>query len=650
MSVGVVEAARKLGMLAPGRAVESGRLSAPRPAHEKHPVVLFGRRISRDSAVYAAGLMAVLPASLLNAIVLTHLLTPGEYGDLGVLLIFAGFLTILENLGTLQGTFAYVYGAGDDEGETDEENPSGVRDKRRAMTSGFAVTLATVGLVSVPLIAFSGAVGSWLVGDGAGSGLLVWAVCSAGAGALWRLSINVLRLERRPVAFALLNALRPLLVMAISVPLVASGAGIQGALVGTTLGTLGGVVLALAVGPRVLKPAVSRSDMLGIWRFGGRRVPVIMALWTLTNADLFWLSRFGGDVNLGAYRLASRFGSVPSYFTSAYLMAWGSLRRSSAYKAAFEARPAEIKSRLITYFVVLTLSIVLVLGLASSALVGLAPDSYDSAAPLIPLIALSLLGYGIYVLLNRTARYRHKQLVYGTTAVAAAVLMGLLSWVLIPPLGAYGAVLAVCLALLAACAVVIVAIQRGKEPLPLEWRRMATAFVLAAGAYLLSLRGPDLLALPHAVFALLGLALFVLGVVALGVLPRSELAPLRTTLGGAMPSRAPGRDLGRRVRNLSLRDRQALARALGVERVPPGAAEGLDGYRDAVRVLRGLDELGDPGPDDAALGEYLFSTGARIDLDPVAQDLWERVPPADMHRLELTVERLRALPDRTWHS
>lgn len=616
---------------------------------EKRPVVLFGRQIGRDSAIYAVGLMAVFPTSLLNAIVLTHLLSPGEYGDLGVLFIFAGLLTIVENLLTLQGTFAYVYGASDEEGETDEEEAA-VHDKRRAMTTGVVATLAVVTLLSIPLIAWSGNVTSWLIGEGESGDLVVWAVLSAGAGAIWRLSINIFRLERRAVGFAVINALRPVLVLAISVPLVASGHGIRGALIGTTFGTLVAIAICVVLGPRLLTPAVSGADLRAIAGRGGRRVPVMLALWTLTNADLFWLSRFGNDASLGTYRLASRFGSVPSYFMSAYMMAWGPLRRSSAYKAALETRPAHVKSRLITYFVVASLAIVLVLGVTATALVSVAPESYAGAAPLIPLIGLSLVAYGIYVMLNRTARYRHKQVTYASTAVAAAALMGALSWLLIPTLGSYGAILAVCLALLAAITVIVVAIQRGPQPIPFEWRKLLTVAVLAVGAYFLSLHGSDLVTLPQAVFAVVALAGFALGVVALGVLPRSELAPLAASLGGVVPSRKARQDMADRLRQLPPSDRDLLARVLGrglsVAMADEAPSESV--LREVVRALRELDGVGSPGPADAELGEYLLAREPRVDLDPVARGLWDKVPAAEVHRLEVTVERLRSLPARAW--
>ncbi len=622
------------------------------PQRDKRPVVLFGRRISRDSAIYALGLMVVFPASLLNAIVLTHLLTPGEYGDLGVLFIFAGLLTIAENLVTLQGTFSYVYGAADEEGETDEEEATAGRDKRRAMTTGVVALLVVIVLVSVPLIAMSDSIASWLIGDGASGDVLVWAVFSAGAGAIWRVSINLFRLERRPVGFAVINGLRPLIVLAISVPLVASGEGIRGALIGTTFGTLAAVAVCVAVGPRLLTLAVSGSDLRQILQRGGRRIPVMLSLWTLSNADLLWLSRFSNGADLGVYRLASRFGSVPSYFISAYLMAWGPLKRSSAYKAALEEQPALVKSRLMTYFVVASLGIVLVLGVAATALVRVAPPAYEDAAPLIPLIGLSLVCYGIYVLLNRTARYRRKQIIYGSTALGAAGLMGVLSWLLIPALGSYGAALAVCIALLAATTVVVVAIQRGPQPIPFEWRKLLAATALAAGWYFVSLRGSDWLPVPQAVLAITAILGFSLGLIAFGVVPRADLRPLAASLSGAIPSRRTRRDLTERLERLPGEDLRLLARVVRGGTPPAAVAAAhpppADLCRDVVRVLRQLEGLEPVGPADAQLGEYLISRRPRVDLDPIAQALWDKVPPLEVHRLEVAVEELRSLPDRKW--
>lgn len=630
-----------------------GRGHAP---DKGRPVVLFGRRMSRDGAIYFLSLVFVFPVSLVNAVVLTHLLTPGEYGDLGILLIFAGFLTILEGLVTQIGLFAYVYGGGGgDEDVGDDEQQAESADKRRAMTTGFVLLLVFVGVASVPLIVFSGTVATWLIGRADAGTAIVWALFSAAAGAVWRVWVNLLRYERRTVAFAVVSCARPLLVLAVSVPLVAAGWGVNGALIGTGIGTLLAAAVCPLIGPPVLSWSVSRSDAKQIARLGIPRAPVVLSLWTLHNADLFFLSRFGTAPSLGFYRLASRFGSVPSYFTSAWLMALGPLRRSSVFKAAAGAHPAVMKSRMFSYFIVLTLGIVLALGVSADILIEVAPAAYGDAAPLIPMIGMSFLCYGAFIMLHRIGRIRKKQRVYGWSAVGACLLMGALSAVLIPPLGAYGAALSVILSLLGAAAVLIFFISRGREPIPFAWRRIVLAGVLAGAGYSIYVVATGLTGVPAGLTAIVALSLYPVGLVMLDVVPRSELRPLAQASAGSLPSKRSSRPALRAALSaLPSGDRSLIEsllrpRATTSSQSPPPEARGLRHARGAA-VLRRMEGL-KPCPEaDEQLGRYLFAHGWRAELDQHEQALWEGVDPLVIHRLELLVEALRRLPPKDWEA
>ena len=292
--------------------------------------------MSRDSAIYVLGLLIVFPFSLLSAIVFTHLLSQDQYGDLGILFLFAGFLTFAENLVTLQGTFSYVYGGGDDEGKLDDEDDAESTNKRRAMTTGALAMLAVIAALSLPLVLFADTIAGWLIRDPESGDAIVWAVASAATGALWRPALNLFRLERRPKSFAALSGLRPVVVLAVSIPLVTSGFGVNGALMGTAFGTLASVAVCALLLPSLFTSDVSRTDLRAITSRGGKRIPTMVALWTLHNADLFYLSRFATAADLSLYRLASRFASVPSYFSSGFFLAWGPLRRTSVFRAATE--------------------------------------------------------------------------------------------------------------------------------------------------------------------------------------------------------------------------------------------------------------------------------------------------------------------------
>ena len=81
------------------------------------------------------------------------------------------------------------------------------------------------------------------------------------------------RLERRPTAYVVLSNLRPVLVLAISLPLVIEGAHVAGVLVGTAVGTAVSVLLGLIACRRNFAFAFDRSLVLPMLRWGCRSSP-----------------------------------------------------------------------------------------------------------------------------------------------------------------------------------------------------------------------------------------------------------------------------------------------------------------------------------------------------------------------------------------
>ena len=58
-----------------------------------------------------------------------------------------------------------------------------------------------------------------------------------------------------------------------------------------------------------------------------------MSFWLVQNADIFILSRFIADTELGIYALASRLGFVVSFLPQGFRVAMRPLRKSAAFQA-----------------------------------------------------------------------------------------------------------------------------------------------------------------------------------------------------------------------------------------------------------------------------------------------------------------------------
>jgi O-antigen/teichoic acid export membrane protein len=631
-------------------------------------------RLGRDTLIYVGGTSAVLVFGFVQVAVLTHFLDPSIYGTLGLYLVFASFLTIFYSLWTVTGTLMLVFGAAgdvDDGGDGGDVVDDSARDlsltrggRQRLLTTGVMLTVAA-GIVGTGVLWLTAStVGHALVGDAYTRTALMLAGLSGASGAVWRLVTNVPRLERRPLAFAVLHNLRPTLVLGLSIPLVATGHGLDGALLGTTLGTAAAVVVAVAVSRRSYSLRFGLADIRSLVTRGAPSivkranfyVPVVVSHWIVHNGDVFFLSRFASHADVGLYRLAGRFSALSSYFVGGFMMSQPPLERSSLFKGTY-ARHGEpaVKGLVVRYYVVLGLALVLALSLAADALIRLAPASYHSAAPLIPVIAFGLLCYGGFTVLVRAAQIPNKRRAYPVLSMLAAVTFIVAAPALISVLGAYGAALAIIVAMTPAIGVYAFLVLRVTDHMPFHLRAMTLALVSAAGCLAFGiivapLAGPAAPAVDAAAF----IAYPVL-MLATGAVPRAHLEPALVLARRLVVRTGSRTEVITRLEKLDPATEATLELALRHKLTPAEVAEAAGVERQAVckRLTAGASELADvpEPPQPVRVAEYLLHQGAQFERDDEAKWLWENgVDALDLHHLEVAVARLRKLPRRAWRA
>ena len=117
----------------------------------------------------------------------------------------------------------------------------------------------------------------------------------------------------------------------------------------------------------------------------------MLSFWLIVNADIFVLSRFVSDAELGVYTLASRVAFLAAFLPQGFRVALRPLRKAAIYKSVEDQYgKAEQRGQLLGYFVLLCITAVLAMVLIGHAAVDIAPDSFADAAPLIPLTAAAL--------------------------------------------------------------------------------------------------------------------------------------------------------------------------------------------------------------------------------------------------------------------
>lgn len=609
----------------------------------------LAQRLGRDTVLYALASVGVFAFGLINIAVLTRMLTVDEFGEFALYLLLSAMLTVLYNAGSLQGALLVTFGAG----EAGEEASKAGGDPRTTLTTALVLTLGIASAGTIVLWLLSAPLAELISGNRARADRVVLAAAAGAFGALWRLTLNVPRYERRAAMFVTLSTLRPILTVGLSVAFVVAGLGVDGALTGVALGTLVGALVSVAAARRAYGVRPSHQAIRAVTREGALFVPAVLGVWVVQNVDLYLLSAFHPS-EVPLYRVASRLGAGVSYFVSAFLMAWIPLYNSASHAAAVRQHGATaIGARVLTYFLFASMWLVLSLAVLADLLIRVAPENYSAAATLIPIIGLGYVAYGFYVVIYRLARIPGKRRIYAILAAVAAGLFLLTSLVLIPPFGGYGAAVAQIIAFAVVSLVLYGFLRHSGQALPVEARRSAIIVGTAAGCLGTSVLIGPLLDDWRIVLDVVLLAAMPIVVIAAGGLPREEMRSAIRIVRRASPlrARASRRALRTRLAKLDATSATVLRSLLQDRRSPAEAGHklGLDEegvLLTAVESVRQLEQLADhKGEDDIALARYLFSTQSVAERDRLAVSLWAQgVDPAAASRLEETIARLRRFP------
>jgi O-antigen/teichoic acid export membrane protein len=214
----------------------------------KHPGgagAVLGVRVMRNSSVQGITLVVGNVMQLVSTLVVASFLGPSELARFGLLMFLAGLTTQLTSLlckpGTVRRTFG---GGGDDDDDDDDEDDDTSSSPPRTLGTGLAwaviLGFLAAGLIYVLRVPIASVL---LHGDTQDENLVALAGLQAGALVVFKICDITLWLERRPAAFLVCDTARPLLGLAVLTAFLAAGSGVEGAMIGTIIGTaVAGVV------------------------------------------------------------------------------------------------------------------------------------------------------------------------------------------------------------------------------------------------------------------------------------------------------------------------------------------------------------------------------------------------------------------------
>jgi O-antigen/teichoic acid export membrane protein len=618
--------------------------------------VELGSRLSRDTLLYAFGTTLSLPVGLVTTAVLTRHLHVSEFGQLAELFAFASVLTILLNMVFLQGPLLLVFLHSDDSTEMTAAQAAAVARHERPimLTTGLAVTFV-VGLAAVAVVAgLAAPLASLLTGHAAQAGAVRLAAASAATGSLWRYVTNVTRFEKRARSFAVWAAARPIVALAVTVPLIELGLGLRAALIGTAIGSLVSGAGALGVSRRSYALRIRLAFVGRAARTGLPWVAVVLGLYFAHSADLLLLRATASNAQLGVYRIADSLSQVISYGVSAFHLAQVPLDATLMSQAAYDeySRDRVMAGYVLVYTIGAVLATLLLIALGATVISVVAPG-YGAAVPYVPLTAMAYVAYGFLLTVFRAGDFfKRRTRAYGWTAGGAG--LGVVVFALAGSrlIGVAGVPLGATLGCLLPSAVLLTLGQIKGHPLPIDYPRLTGALALGAVCW-----APGAIlggGATGAATKLGGIAVFVLGLGVLRIIPRAQLRELRGLVGALLPGHRGSPALlaglaalpdGQREALLAVvRDRAdsaTVAVRLGVEEVVV--------RRRVVAALRGLTGGTGDFPLDEQLGYYLISGDPPADLDAAMREF--RRAGANMVEfrvMENVFQRLRRLPRRAF--
>lgn len=388
------------------------------------------RRLLKSTGIYALASLTGPFIALALAPFLTHRLSHSDYGTLAVLSTTIALVAGLTQLGLGSAFFrAYNY---------DYETP----EDRAAVLS---TVLALLLLCSLPVVGAVMLTAPWLAAvllDNAGLGaciqlavLVVLAQNLTVPGFAW------MRAENRASYFAILSIANLLVTSGMTIGLVGGlSMGIAGALLATGGGY--GLVALCTLPSLVVRAGISwRLDVArGLLSFGLPNVSNFVAAWVLQLADRFLLAHLRSFSEAALYAVAYNLGGVLSVVILApFSLAWP----ATLFTIAKRDDAPRVFQLIFRWYSLLLLFMAYALTLAGIATLDLFfPPAYVAALPVIPIVALSTLLYGIYNYLTLGIGIRRKTwLAVLFVSLSALVNIGC-NLLLIPLYGSLGAAIA----------------------------------------------------------------------------------------------------------------------------------------------------------------------------------------------------------------
>ncbi len=464
-------------------------------------------RLLKNSAIYFLGIVLSKALGFFLIPLYTRNLAPGDYGVLEMLDLILFFAGIFASMGIYSAVFRFYSLCSSEE------------EKKEVIATALLFCAGTSLVISATMMLLAEPLAQALLGDGALAPLVRIVAQTFLFSNLAEVPLAYWRAQEKTTRYVAISLARAVLMAALLVLALAGvHAGVRGALYANLAANalVGASLFAAALSslPRRIYPARLQAML-------GYSVPLIaatLAQFILGFSDRFFLRYFANLSEVGIYALGYKLAAIVTVIVSVpFSMTW----QWQQFELAKRQDARQLYAKLLTYVFMVSLFLALAVSLlARDALRIMVPESYWTAASVVPLLALSyvLADARMVILSGVLVQQATRQLAAIAALVAAANL--LLNYLLIPRYLAMGAALATLLSFVLSLLLAWVLAQRVFY-VPYEYARNALVLGMA-GLVLLAGRS---LSLPLASSVLANLGLLAgFAICGLAVLGRDERA------------------------------------------------------------------------------------------------------------------------------
>ncbi|HXE99229.1 MAG TPA: lipopolysaccharide biosynthesis protein [Solirubrobacterales bacterium] len=565
------------------------RASKHEHSHPGGTGAVLGTQLARYSSAQGLSLLITNVLHYASIPVVAWFLGASSLGSYALLFFVTSIVTQVIHLASKPGTIMRTFGVTDEDDVDDDDDgeEEGVS-TRPTYTLGVGIVWCTfLAAVAIGLaFAFRTQIADFLLHDPNQGNAVLFATITGAVWAIFKLGEIVYWFEKRPLAYALIDASRPTFNLIAIIAILASGAGVEGAILGQAVGTTLAAVICIALLRGSFQLGFDFGELWEILKRGSIRVPIASSMWVIQQADVFILSRYVSHSELGIYTFASRTGFMVAFLPQGFRMALRPIRKGAAFRAFRREYGVPVaQGQLLAYFVLVTLTAVLAMVLGGEILIQIGGPRFESAAPIVPLTAAAMSMPALYRTVNTMATYPNKRRVFITATVGAALLyVGLMVLLLSQTgIGIYAAPISMLLAFTFPITFMFLRSQLGDDPVEFPYLAMFQATVVAAGlAVAYHFAHPDNKWVQLPLIALV-MGIWIASLFVLRIIPTYHWHPLRHIAVSAIRGSPLRFDVPKGLASLEPGDRGALWTAVN-ERLP------------AEALVPSLGEQSDSGP------------------------------------------------------